>query len=56
MAVRDGFVSQFIRFAVFCATLHLMGLDHEELSYRYGGLDQKLTGVVPAEPIHPVLA
>ena len=36
--------------------LHLMGLDHEELSYRYGGLDQKLTGVVPAEPIHPVLA
>ncbi len=35
--------------------LHLMGLNHEELTYRYGGLDQKLTGVVPAEPIHAVL-
>ena len=36
--------------------LHLMGLDHEKLTYHYGGLDQKLTGVVPAEPIHGVLA
>ncbi len=36
--------------------LHLMGLDHEHLTYHYGGLDQKLTGVVPAEPIHPVMA
>ena len=36
--------------------LHLMGLDHEALTYHYGGLDQKLTGVVPAEPIHQVIA
>jgi hypothetical protein len=36
--------------------LHLMGLDHEKLTYHYGGLDQKLTGVVPAEPIRGVLA
>ncbi len=36
--------------------LHLMGLDHEALTYHYGGLDQKLTGVVPAEPIHPLIA
>ena len=36
--------------------LHLMGLDHERLTYHYGGLDQRLTGVVPAEPIHGVLA
>ena len=36
--------------------LHLMGLDHEALTYHYGGLDQKLTGVVPAEVIRGVLA
>lgn len=36
--------------------LHLMGLDHEALTYHYGGLDQKMTGVVPAEPIHQVIA
>ena len=36
--------------------LHLMGLDHEKLSYFYGGLDQKLTGVVPAKPIRGIIA
>ena len=36
--------------------LHLMGLDHELLTYPYGGLDQKLTGVVPASPIHGIMA
>jgi uncharacterized protein (DUF1501 family) len=36
--------------------LHLMGLDHERLTYRYGGLDQKLTGVQHAYPIDGVLA
>ena len=36
--------------------LHLCGLDHERLTYRFGGLDRKLTGVLPAEPIHGVLA
>jgi hypothetical protein len=36
--------------------LRLMGLDHEHLTYHYGGLDQRLTGVVPAHPIHGVLA
>ena len=35
--------------------LHLMGLDHETLTYHYGGLDQRLTGVVPAEVIKGVL-
>ena len=35
--------------------LHLMGLDHNHLSYFYGGLDQKLTGVLPATPIHGVI-
>mgnify|MGYP001969195180 FL=1 len=36
--------------------LRLMGLDHEHLTYHYGGLDQRLTGVVPAHPIHGVLS
>lgn len=36
--------------------LHQMGLDHRRLTYFYGGLDHKLTGVQPAEPIHEVIA
>ncbi|MFT4636963.1 MAG: hypothetical protein ACI8T1_000271 [Verrucomicrobiales bacterium] len=36
--------------------LHLMGLDNEALTFNYGGLDQKLTGVVPAYPIDGILA
>ena len=36
--------------------LHLMGLDHEELSYFYQGLDQRLTGPAEAQVIHEVLA
>jgi hypothetical protein len=36
--------------------LHLMGLDHTKLSYLYNGLNQKLTGVIEAEPIHQVMA
>jgi len=36
--------------------LHLMGLDHHKLTYFYGGLNQKLTGVVEAEVIHGLLA
>jgi hypothetical protein len=36
--------------------LHLMGLDHHKLTYFYGGLEQKLTGVQPAEVIHQIIA
>jgi len=36
--------------------LHLMGLDPNHLSYFYGGLDQKLVGVEPVEPIHDIIA
>lgn len=36
--------------------LHLMGLDHQRLTYFYGGLNQKLTGVVEAEPIRGLIA
>lgn len=35
--------------------LHLMGLDHEKLSYFYGGLNQKLTGVVEASVIEEII-
>ncbi len=36
--------------------LHLMGLDHRKITYFYGGLEQKLTGVVDAEVIRGLLA
>jgi len=36
--------------------LHLMGLDHENLTYFYGGLDQRLTSVNPAHVIDGVVA
>ena len=36
--------------------LHLMGLDHHELSYFYGGLDQRLTGVEEAHVIEEILS
>jgi hypothetical protein len=36
--------------------LHLMGLDHTKLTYFYGGLDHKLTGVQEAHVIREVLA
>ena len=35
--------------------LHLMGLDHSKLTYFYGGLNQKLTGVVEPEIIRGIL-
>jgi hypothetical protein len=31
--------------------LHLLGFDHERFTFRFQGLDQKLTGVVPARVI-----
>src|SRR5688572_16688349 len=36
--------------------LHLMGLDHERLTYFYGGLNNKLTGVVEAHAIDGVIS
>jgi hypothetical protein len=36
--------------------LHLMGLDHERLTYFYGGLNHKLTGVGDARVIDDVIA
>jgi hypothetical protein len=36
--------------------LHLMGLDVTQLTYPYGGLDRKLTGVIPPRLLHGILA
>jgi uncharacterized protein (DUF1501 family) len=36
--------------------LHLLGLDHERLSFKFQGLDQRLTGVVPARVVRDILA
>jgi len=36
--------------------LHLLGFDHKRFSYRYQGLDQRLTGVEPAAVIEELLA
>jgi Protein of unknown function (DUF1501) len=36
--------------------LHLLGLDHERLAYRFQGLDQRLTGVEKARVLRPILA
>ena len=36
--------------------LRLLGFDHERFTYRYQGLDQKLTGVEPAKVIKELIA
>lgn len=36
--------------------LHLMGLDNTRLTFPYGGLDRKLTGVIESHPIRGVMA
>jgi hypothetical protein len=36
--------------------LHQLGVDHEKLSIKYQGLDQKLTGVEPARVVSEILA
>ncbi len=36
--------------------LHLLGLNHEALTFKFQGLDQKLTGVVPAQVVPGLIA
>jgi uncharacterized protein (DUF1501 family) len=36
--------------------LHQLGLDHSRLTFKFQGLDQKLTGVEPARVVHEILA
>ena len=41
----------------FNATIqHLLGIDHNRLTFRYQGLDQRLTGVEPTRVVHEILA
>jgi hypothetical protein len=36
--------------------LHMLGVDHNRLTYKYQGLDMKLTGVEHARVVHDILA
>jgi Protein of unknown function (DUF1501) len=36
--------------------LHVLGIDHERFTYKYQGLDQRLTGVEPSKVIKELLA
>lgn len=36
--------------------LYLFGIDHERLTFKFQGLDQKLTGVIPAKVVRGLLA
>jgi arylsulfatase A-like enzyme len=36
--------------------LHLLGIDHQRLSYTFQGLDQRLTGTEPAAAVKGILA
>ena len=41
----------------FLATmLHLFGIDHERFTYKYQGLDQKLTGVEKARVVKGIIS
>jgi hypothetical protein len=36
--------------------LHLFGMDHERLTFKFQGLEQKLTGTVPAHVVKELIA
>ncbi|MEN9733588.1 MAG: hypothetical protein RLZ45_1583, partial [Verrucomicrobiota bacterium] len=36
--------------------LHCMGIDHSKFTFKYQGLDQRLTGVEPANVVKALLA
>ena len=36
--------------------LHLLGINHERLTFRFQGLEARLTGVIPSKVIKPLLA
>ena len=35
--------------------LHCLGIDHEQLTYKFQGLDQRLTGVEESHPVSGIL-
>lgn len=37
-----------------CTILQLLGSDHERLTYKFQGLDQRLTGVLPSKEFEPL--
>ena len=41
---------------VHATLLHQLGIDHNRFSYKFQGLDSKLTGVEPASVVHQLLA
>jgi uncharacterized protein (DUF1501 family) len=50
-------VSNPVQVRDFHATLlHLMGIEHERLTYRFQGLDARLTGVEPARVVQELIA
>ena len=51
-AIRDGAHVRDLNATI----LHQLGLDHNRLTYRFEGLDQKLTGTTPAKVIRGLLA
>ena len=36
--------------------LHVLGIDHERFTYKFQGLDMRLTGVEPSRVLHPILS
>ena len=36
--------------------LHCLGMDHNRFTFRFQGLNQKLTGVIPAKVINGILS
>ena len=36
--------------------MHLLGIDHHRLTFKFQGLEQRLTGVEPARVVHEILA
>jgi hypothetical protein len=57
----DDFCYNIVRHPVhvrdFNATLlHLLGIDHEKLTFKFQGLDQKFTGVIPAKIVTGLLS
>ena len=53
--VQDGRTGFHVK-SLHATVLHCLGLDPNRLSYFFGGLDQKLVGVEPVEPIGEILA
>ena len=50
--VRDGVHIRDLNATV----LHLLGIDHEKFTYKYQGLDQRLTGVEQANVVNQIIA